>query len=63
VAKNVPGAKTVMTPDVQRVTLVLGSDGRWVKGVAQAPAKGTGGSGAGKAKSAADPTGGLGCID
>jgi LCP family protein required for cell wall assembly len=62
VAANVPGAKTVMTPDVQRVTLVLGGDGRWAKGVAEAPAKGAGGSPAAKSKSA-DPTGGLGCID
>ncbi len=41
VAKVVPGAKAVMTPDVQRVTVVLGSDGHWVKGVAPAPAPGT----------------------
>jgi LCP family protein required for cell wall assembly len=62
VAKEMPNPKTVMTPDVQRVTLVLGSDGRWVKGVAQAPSKGASGSG-GAAKSSADATGGLGCID
>jgi LCP family protein required for cell wall assembly len=62
VARAVPGAKVVVTPDVARVTVVLGSDGRWVKGLAQPPAKSAGGSG-GKAKPATDATDGLGCID
>ena len=48
-----------MTPDVQRVTVVLGSDGHWVKGVAPAPAPGTGTT----TKAPANATGGLGCID
>ncbi len=60
VAAVVPQAKPVMTPGVTRVTVVLGSDGRWVQGLARptqpahAPKNG-GGSGSG-----AD---GLGCID
>jgi LCP family protein required for cell wall assembly len=61
VAQVVPRAKAVMTPDVVRVTLVLGSDGRWVTGVAQ-PAPNSGRahkSGSGSS----DPTHGLGCID
>jgi LCP family protein required for cell wall assembly len=62
VAKAVPQAKTVMTPDVQRVTLVLGTDGRWAKGVAQAQPKGAGAA-ATATKSSPDATGGLGCID
>jgi len=57
VAAVVPHAKPIMTPDVARVTVILGSDGHWVQGVAH-PAH-TGGSGHPKS----DPTGGLGCID
>jgi LCP family protein required for cell wall assembly len=34
VALVVPHAKPVMTPDVGRVTVILGSDGHWVQGVA-----------------------------
>jgi LCP family protein required for cell wall assembly len=60
VAAVVPHAKPVMTPDVSRVTLILGSDGHWVQGVAQPPHP-AGGGGSGHAKK--DPTGGLGCID
>jgi LCP family protein required for cell wall assembly len=60
VAAVVPHAKAVLTPDVARVTLVLGSDGRWVQGVAQPANTGhahKSGSGS------SDPTHGLGCID
>jgi LCP family protein required for cell wall assembly len=57
VAAVVPHAKPIMTPDVPRVTVILGSDGHWVQGVAR-PAH-IGGSGHAKT----DPTGGLGCID
>ena len=34
-AAMVPNVQAVMTPAVRRVTLVLGSDGRWVQGLAQ----------------------------
>ncbi|MDT4940227.1 MAG: hypothetical protein QOJ34_316 [Pseudonocardiales bacterium] len=57
VAAVVPQAKPVMTPDVSRVTVVLGSDGRWVQGLAQPTHPANGGHGGG---GAAD---GLGCID
>ena len=60
VAAVVPHAKPVLTPDVTRVTVILGADGHWVQGVAR-PAHSAGGGGAGHA--AKDPTGGLGCID
>jgi LCP family protein required for cell wall assembly len=60
-AAVVAHAKAVMTPGVARVTLVLGSDGRWVQGLAQ-PAPRTG-SGHASGGAAADPTHGLGCID
>jgi LCP family protein required for cell wall assembly len=58
VAKAVPHARAVLTPDVARVTLVLGSDGRWVRGIAQPvpPSPST-------AKSSGGRTHGLGCID
>ncbi|MDT4989360.1 MAG: hypothetical protein QOI74_3454 [Micromonosporaceae bacterium] len=63
VAKAVPHAKPVMTPDVARVTVVLGTDGQWVTGVAQPPpAKPSSGSGA-TSGTGSDPTHGLGCID
>jgi LCP family protein required for cell wall assembly len=62
VLREVPRAKAVPTPDVARVTLVLGTDGRRVSGVpgtARAPAA----AGPEKAARGADPTQGLGCID
>jgi LCP family protein required for cell wall assembly len=58
VLKVVPLAKPVQTPDVSRVTLILGTDGRAVKGTAPTPASSGGGGG-----SAANATAGLGCID
>jgi LCP family protein required for cell wall assembly len=57
-AKVVPHAKAVLTPDVARVTLVLGSDGRWVEGVARPAPVHSNAPG-----SNADRTHGLGCID
>ena len=57
VAAVVPHAKPIMTPDVTRVTVVLGSDGHWVQGVAHPTHHG----GSGHRNS--DPTDGLGCID
>ncbi|HKC27751.1 MAG TPA: LCP family protein [Jatrophihabitans sp.] len=61
-AAVVPHAQPVLTPGVARVTLVLGSDGRWVKGVA--PARTTVSSGSGRPVTGrTDPTQGLGCID
>ncbi len=59
---DVPHAKAVMTPDVSRVTLVLGTDGRWVKGIA-APAKAGSGGSTATSGSTSDATRGLGCID
>lgn len=57
VAAAVPHAKPVMTPDVARVTVILGSDGHWVQGVAQPEhVRGSG-------HSKTDRTGKLGCID
>jgi LCP family protein required for cell wall assembly len=62
VAQAVPHAKAVLTPDVQRVTLVVGSDGHWVKGVAPTqPAKTP--ASASPSSSSKDATNGLGCID
>lgn len=61
VVAAVPHAKAVMTPDVQRVTLVLGTDGRWVKGIARPRTPST--SGATRSGAAPDATHGLGCID
>jgi LCP family protein required for cell wall assembly len=70
VAGAVPGAKLVPTPSVQRVTLVLGSDGRQVRGLAAAstPASSSppsGGAQPTKAapRSTASATSGLGCIN
>jgi LCP family protein required for cell wall assembly len=62
VADAVPHAKVVLTSDVARVTLVLGADGRWARGVADAARK-TGGAAPGSGSAAADRTHGLGCID
>jgi LCP family protein required for cell wall assembly len=60
VAAVVPRAKPVLTPEVSRVTVVLGADGHWVQGVAAPGHPGHAGRSAHPAK---DPTGGLGCID
>jgi LCP family protein required for cell wall assembly len=60
VAADVPHAKPVMTPDVARVTVVLGADGHWVQGVAR-PAQAARGGASGHPKKAT--AGGLGCID
>jgi LCP family protein required for cell wall assembly len=57
----VPKAKAVQTADVTRVTIVLGTDGRQVKGLnAPAAPKATGTT---AAAGKADPTHGLGCIN
>jgi LCP family protein required for cell wall assembly len=58
VLQAVPQAKAVATPDVARVTLVLGTDGRQVRGLTSAPARTSG-----TATPPADRTHGLGCID
>ena len=60
VAAVVPHAKPVLTSDVPRVTVILGSDGHWVQGVAQPAHPAHRG---GSAPATTDPTGGLGCID
>jgi LCP family protein required for cell wall assembly len=65
-AAVVPSAKPVMTSGVARVTLVLGSDGHWVKGLAVSRTTTTTTSPAGQRRThaaAPDPTHGLGCID
>jgi LCP family protein required for cell wall assembly len=63
VARAVPRSTAVATPDVARVTLVLGGDGRQVRGLSPT----TGGTRSATASSApaapADRTHGLGCID
>lgn len=66
-AARVPHATVLDTPDVARVTLVLGTDGREVSGVARATS-GTSGStsaasGASRPAAKQDRTVGLGCID
>ena len=61
----VPGAKAVQTSDVTRPTLVLGTDGRQVRGLAQ-PSTSSGSSAtkaSGTAKANSGPAHGLGCID
>ncbi|HJQ43423.1 MAG TPA: LCP family protein [Jatrophihabitantaceae bacterium] len=58
IVRLVPQSHAALTPGVTRVTLVLGADGHWVRGIAR-PATSTSGA---KAKKA-DPTHGLGCID
>ncbi len=64
VAGDVPHAKTVPTPDVARVTLVLGTDGRQVRGLhASGPASSAGSRPASSSAPPADRTHGLGCID
>jgi LCP family protein required for cell wall assembly len=62
VLRVVPHAKAVPTSDVPRVTLVLGTDGRVVKGVT-APTSASGAGSTTGATKAEDATGGLGCID
>jgi LCP family protein required for cell wall assembly len=59
VLRLVPGAAAVATPDVSRVTLILGTDGKQVTGAIPVHPKAS--SSAHKAP--ADPTHGLGCID
>jgi LCP family protein required for cell wall assembly len=61
VLRAVPHAKAVATPDVSRVTLVLGTDGREVKGLATPPAA-TAPSGR-TTGAAAKPDAGIPCID
>jgi len=59
----VPQAQALPTADVDRPTLVLGTDGRQVKGLARsAPAHATG-SGSPSPARKSDPTDGLGCIN
>lgn len=68
VATAVPQATPVLTPGVVRVTVILGGDGHWVRGVT-APTRSTGGTrptqpnGGARPTMHADPTHGLGCID
>src|SRR3954471_11947858 len=62
VLRQVPHAKAVFTPDAARVTVVLGTDGDQVRGLAPARARAASGA-ATPAKKPADATHGLGCID
>jgi LCP family protein required for cell wall assembly len=63
VLRAVPGAKAVATPDVARVTLVLGADGRQVRGlVPSSPTSSRASSG--RSPAAAGPSSsGVPCID
>jgi LCP family protein required for cell wall assembly len=61
--REVPQAKAVATPDVSRVTLVLGTDGRQVRGLGGTASSPTTGVATSAAKKPADRTNGLGCID
>src|SRR3954447_7636395 len=63
VLREVPHAKAVATPDVARVTLLLGIDGHLVTGVAGGSPDHAASSGSAARSSAADKTHGLGCID
>ncbi len=63
VVRYVPHAKAVATPDVRRVTLVLGTDGLVAKGIPGAAAIKAAEPTASTGKAASDPTKGLGCID
>jgi LCP family protein required for cell wall assembly len=63
VLREVPHAKVVATPDVARVTLLLGTDGHLVTGVAGKTPDRPAASGAAGQNSPADKTHGLGCID
>jgi LCP family protein required for cell wall assembly len=58
----VPGAVLTLTSTVKRVTLVLGTDGREVRGLSST-ATTTTGHAAKPATTTADKTGGLGCIN
>jgi hypothetical protein len=59
VLAQVPHAKTVATSDVARVTLVLGTNGRQVRGLTAPSSAPT----AAHPSHSKDATGGLGCID
>ncbi|WP_338177758.1 LCP family protein [Jatrophihabitans sp.] len=64
----VPGAKTVETTSVARVTIELGSDGKQVRGLAPTPSapsatSSTLAASGAKKSSSAKAAGGLGCID
>jgi hypothetical protein len=61
VLRAVPGAKAVATPDVGRVTVVLGTDGRQVRGLAAATPKT--GSGVASPRTKPAPDAGIPCID
>ncbi len=76
VLARVPKAQTLQTPDVRRVTLVLGTNGVVAKGVAHGGAAaggriaasgttsgGTAGSGSSSSSSSSSAAGGLGCIN
>ncbi|WP_375480272.1 LCP family protein [uncultured Jatrophihabitans sp.] len=63
VVRDVPRATAVPSPDVARVTLVLGADGRQVRGLATPAATATTASPTATTAKPADPTTGLGCID
>jgi len=62
VAAAVPHAEPVITPDVSRVTVVLGADGHWVQGLAQ-PSPRSGAAAPSGPGGGTDSTGGLGCVD
>jgi LCP family protein required for cell wall assembly len=59
----VPHARTVESPGLARVTVALGADGVVAKGVSSPHPSGGSGSSTTHAKTASDPTDGLGCID
>jgi LCP family protein required for cell wall assembly len=63
VLAEVPHAKAVETPDVARVTLVLGTDGHVVAGLAPAAGDSAPATTTSPARVKSDPTHGLGCID
>jgi LCP family protein required for cell wall assembly len=63
VQQYVPHAKAVATPDVARVTLVLGTDGYVVKGLQSTVANQPTTPRTSATRAPADPTHGLGCID
>ncbi len=63
VAQRVPHATVLDTPDVNRVTLILGTDGRGVTGVARASAPAGAGASGTRPATTKDATHGLGCID
>ncbi len=63
VVRYVPHATAVATPDVRRVTLVLGTDGYVAKGIPGAAVIRAAEHTSAPTKTAHDPTKGLGCID